>query len=164
MAFIVIVLSASYLVFEAGLSLDKKTRAQTESQEEARRAMRLITRYLRQAENLIGDEVTTSTLGFSAELDSDNATTEWLHFYLSGTDLMMSLEETVTTQRVLVRDVNNSSYGDPIFTYYDSDGNEITVVGDRPSDTKRIHIKIITEPSNSTGPYTLETDVFLRNK
>ncbi len=164
MAFIVIVLTASYLVFESGLSLDRKTRSQVESQEEVRRAMRIITRYLRQAENFIGSEVTTYTLGFSAELDADNATTEWVHFYLSGTDLMITLEETATTQRVLVRNVNNSSYNEPLFTYYDSGGDVITVVGDRPSDTRRIRVKIIAESPNVTNPFTLETDIFLRNK
>jgi prepilin-type N-terminal cleavage/methylation domain-containing protein len=164
MSFIVIVLTAAYLIFESGLTLSQRTEAQIRTQEETRKALRIMTRYARQAENLLSDEVTASAFGFSAELDGNNATTEWVHFYLSGTDLMMQLEETVTIETRLAQDVKNEVYGEPLFTYYDVNGNEIENVGDRPSDTKRVKMKIITETTATQGPYSLETDVFLRNR
>lgn len=120
------------------------------------------------------DEAADHTLAFFSDIDADNST-EYIKYYLTGTDLMRTTIEPTgvpaeydvdDAQTVIVAAhiVNETYSGNPIFTYYDTENNllaapielgAVTLVG--------IRIDVNINPNNIPDTHAIETKVQLRN-
>lgn len=164
-SFMFIVLAASYLVYETGLRSSSVTTDMSVAQEEARRAERLITRYLRQARSLKSDTVTDYRLGFYAQLNASATVTQYLLVEIvNETDLRLTVNGAA---RGTFRWVRNAQVSPavPLFTYYDRNGAEVADPARRASDSRSIRVTIVADPALNRQPaaYRLSTLVKLRN-
>ncbi len=166
---IVILLVSTYYIFEGGLTLNQVVGDQSKVQTEARASLERMAKYLRGATLWgAGDYEITFRCDVDDDLMGEDTT-----FTLSGTRLILKIEE---MNDVPMRDITLATYvrnreqGVPIFTYYgESTGTLGPQLIENPeeeySNVRMIHIKLIVDvdPTRKPGPYTVETDVKLRN-
>ncbi len=161
-SFIFIVLTAAFFIAETGLNVSRSTTGWVQAQSDARQAERIITRYLRQAKALDSYKVGDYNLGFYAEVDGDESSPEYFEVKFENTNLILSRDGNEQILSTIARNVGNNQ---PLFAYYDRNGNLIPEVSRRAGDTRSIRITVITDsdPSAEPPPYTLTTLVKLRN-
>lgn len=160
-AFTFLVISTAYLVYEAGFRSYTNTSSWSEAQDEARRAGRIVVRYLRQAKSISAAAAGDNRLGFYAQL-SETGTASYILLDLQGTELVMTIDGGARQTFRLVRNISQSQ---PMFTYLDRNGEKISDPARRASDTRSIRITVITDakPQSDPPPYQLSTLVDLRN-
>ncbi len=156
------VIGAISLMFEGGYKTYAKVDDQIVAQNEARRNMHRISKYIRQCKLI--ETAGQNELIFSSDIDDDDIP-ETVRFYLS--DSNTSLNQTVDDADAyeLGRYIRNAAVGQPIFTYYDGSGNEITDSNYARTASRSIRIKLVIDRvvSESPSAYDLESSIQLRN-
>ena len=162
----VIIVVAAYLMLEGGLDAFSTVDDQIAAQGEARRNIARMSKYIRECKQItLADEY---ELVVSSDIDDDNVP-ETVRFYLSDSngDSLHELNQTVdgAAATELGRYVINPSSSDPIFTYFDSSGNQLADFDQAKTASRSIKIKLIVDSETSELPsaYILESKVRLRN-
>lgn len=166
---VIVVLTSTYVV--QGFRASVFNMEQEEAIENARRAMEMMTKNIRGANNsekgsyplsVIDDENFT----YYSDTDDDDIM-EKVEYRLIGLELQQVITEPGTennydgasTTVILSNYVNNVE--DPIFEYYDADYNETTVINEIR--LIKIKLEINVTPERAPDNYDLESDVNLRN-
>ena len=92
-----------------------------------------------------------------------NSTKKTLNYQIYNTNNLRQNTNIVHTG-VLAENIYNSSYGKPIFKYYDANGVQITDVSKIQSDTRKIEITLLIKQPNQTDYYTNTKIVYFRNR
>jgi len=161
-AIMVFVIAAIYLMLGSGYNTYSKMDDQIIAQSEARRNLSRMSKYIRQASQIT--EAGPYELTINADID-DDAVPESVHFYLTESNTMLNMTVDGGSSTVLGRYVTNVSTGNSIFTYYATDGSEITDMEQARTATTTMKINLVIDADTSESPvaYTLESQVVLRN-
>ncbi len=177
---ITIVIMLSFMGSEfviQGIKMQTFTQKQDEAVYDARNILNEISKEIREAQfsstgDYLLDTVEEQELSFYSNIDNDNLV-EKIHYFLDGYNLKKGIikpsgdpleyldsNETITTISSYVANQN-----DPIFTYFDENGNQISNPNLNKHDIRLIHIffKIDVNPGKAPDPYNLITDVQIRN-
>ncbi|RJQ54416.1 MAG: hypothetical protein C4521_06170 [Actinobacteria bacterium] len=169
----VVVLMAVYNILETGMDNAAMIERNNRAVRDVGKNMDIIARYLRGTEGLDGPFGSGDPEDFAVctkvDLD-DNGQYEYLTFQLDHytNELKMTTQEDdgSTATRVYAENVRNYYYYQPIFTYYDSNGNVLTNPAERAARTAKVKIRLIVDddPSTPPRPFDAETVVKLRNR
>lgn len=162
-----VVITAIYLVLEVSLVSQKSNSEQAQAALEARKAMDVMTKYLREGLLIEADPY---LVRFRADIDNDD---QWevMAFSLDGTTLLMNREEATTTLADFLRNLERSP-AVPLFTYYGettgTTSTNLPEITDPVSDLRNIRniqIHLITDVNTSTlpGALVLQSRVRMRN-
>lgn len=161
LALMVGILATAYNIMGSGQESQKRVDEQIQAQMTARRNILQMTKYLRQCAEI----KTTGDYLIDVLSDiNDDGKNERVKFYLSGDKLYQTINAGTPTK--LGNYIQNNSKEVPAFTYYDLEHN--LLVGNSPlavTHTRSIKIKLIIDvkENESPGPFTLETEIKLRN-
>ncbi len=155
-----LVMGATYTLFSSGLDVFNRTDRDTAAQVEARFALEKSISNARVAESL--SEAEDYHLSLRADLD-DNDEWEFIDLYLTGTDFYRQVD--TATPKLLVQNVQNSTLGIPIFTYYDTTGTAISDTQRRLTSSYKIGIEFVVDNDLAAAPdpYRLKSETQLRN-
>ena len=175
---IVIILSfiGSEFVIQ-GIKTQVFTQKQDEAVYNARNILNEIGKEVREAQfsstgDYLLDVVDKQELSFYSNIDDDSLV-EKIHYFLDGYNLKKGIikpngdplkyldsNEIITTISSYIVNQN-----DPIFTYFDENGNQINDPNLNKHDIRLIHIflKVDVNPGKSPDPYNLITDIQIRN-
>lgn len=163
---LVFVVLAVSLMLEGGYSTYGKVNDQIAAQEEARRNLFIMAKYIRQCKQIT--QAGDYELIINSDID-DDSTPEKVRFYLldANGDSIYELKETVddTTTSTLGRYVVNMASSEAIFAYYRGDGDKITDMEQAKTATRTLTIALDVDVNMSEKPdtYKLESTVRLRN-
>lgn len=159
---LVFIVLAVSLMLEGGYNTYAKVDNQIVAQDEARRNLFRMTKYVRQCKQIT--QAASYELTITSDIDDDTVP-EIVRFYLteSNRKLNQTVDGTETTE--LGKYVANVSTSRAIFTYYGADGNEITDMGYARTASRSIKITLVIDANTSEPPvaYELESTVALRN-
>lgn len=171
-----IVVVAATNAFVHGSKLYDLGTKKNQAQNIAREASRRISDSLREtSDSEEGSYAMELAEGMSISFYSDynqEDGTEKISYYLSGTDLMkdeidpsgnpLSYPEGNTETTTIGQYIRNTEEN-PIFSYYDADGNELTSPAN-PNQVRIVGIKLVVNLNPAKyGDFTLDTKVNLRN-
>lgn len=162
-----VVITAIYLVLEVSLVSQKSNSEQAQAALEARKAMDVMTKYLREGLLIEADPY---LVRFRADIDNDD---QWevMAFSLDSTTLLMNRDGATTTLADFLRNLERSP-AVPLFTYYgettaatSTNLPEITEPVSDLRDIRNIQIHLITDVNTSTlpGALVLQSRVRMRN-
>ncbi len=169
------VLSALLTTLEVASRQERRTAAIADNQLTVLNALQTLTREIRAANPLeagaTSDEMRTSiTLSTGSAADGDRKT---YTFRVDANGSLVQEEADTGVQRVLVPKLLNSP-SQPLFSYYDETGAELTTTGTNAvlpdvivDCATRVQIHIISAPPTTVGsppPYEAITSVEIRNK
>lgn len=166
-AILPIVLSAAYLVFMTMSGNYSSISAQSEATSEAQRAMDVLVREIRQAQEITSDggalEVAEpDRCSFYADMDRDGVP-ERITYYVDGTDLYRAVGAPSSqvypygyvdgpAQRV----VNLTTSSAVVFTYFDNDDPETEVSSPVPSKVSAVGIRLSASRPAQNGQVAVE--------
>jgi prepilin-type N-terminal cleavage/methylation domain-containing protein len=161
-AIMVFVVGAVSLMLEGGYKTYAKVDDQIIAQNEARSNIQRMTKYIRQSKQITTAE--QNEVVFSSDIDDDNIP-ETVRFYLSDSNNKLNQTTDDAETYELGRYIRNVTLGQPIFTYYDASGNQITDPYYARTASRSIKIELVIDTNSSEPPaaYELESTVELRN-
>ena len=92
-----------------------------------------------------------------------NSTKKTLDYKIYNTNTLRQ-NTTIKHTGTLAENVYNSSYGRPIFKYYDAQGVQITNTEKIQSDTRKIEITLLLRQPKETEYYTNTKTIYFRNR
>lgn len=175
MVFIIIIV-ALFSAIVRGLDIYRFSAEQAYSVDEARRGIEVMVKEIRSAQpgddgSYVIEKANDFEFAFFADIDHD-LQTEKVRYYLDGTNFKKGVVEPSGSPiqypleneqlTILSRYVRNPP---PVFRYFNGDGEELTELAIRLSDTKMMRVSLVIniDPNRPPVEFYLESDVQLRN-
>lgn len=160
-ALLVMVLGATYLIYESGLEVGDTVEQQAQAESVTRSGLNHMARNIRECVGI------TSAGDYTITLRTDydhNGTSDTLCYYVFNGTLYYTVNG--GTARRLSDDVVNSTRHQSIFTYIDYKGDSISLESSRLALTYQVRLTLISDkkPNDSREGITVETQVKLRNR
>jgi len=166
---LIVTIVSSYII--QGFKIGVFNTEQQEAVENARRAMEIMTKNIRGANNSEKGDYPLSTieadnLVYYTDTNDDDVM-ERVEYFIDGLELKQTITEPgelndytgTSTTIILSNWINNVE--DPLFEYYDSDYNETSVINEIR--LIKIKLEINVTPERAPDNYDLESDINLRN-
>ena len=166
---LIVSIVSAYLI--QGFKIGVFNTEQQEAVESARRAMEIMTKNIRGANNSERGDYSLSAIeadNFIYYTDTDDDDTmERVEYFIEGLELKQTITEPgelndytgPSTTTILTDYVNNVE--NPLFEYYDSDYNETSLINEIR--LIKIKLEINVTPERAPDNYDLESDINLRN-
>lgn len=161
----------TYDFVKTGFGATRFNNQQAEAVENARRAMNMITRDIKEAKHSEGTDLAIKVsdpqdIVFYADYDNDDDI-ERIRHVLEGSKILRittepgpSSDYTGTQATTTVASYINNNL-EPLFIYFDSDGNSTNI--EHEVRRVRITLKVNVDPSIAPGDFFVESDITLRN-
>ncbi len=150
-------------VLSQGLSVSREVDLRLDAQDQARFALERMAREIRARKYFLPGELTEDRISFVTVPDPKASIPQRTVTYRLDPAARVIERLADWGREVVATDVVNDLVSHPLFSYYDGQGNEVTPASGRPSATRRVRIQIQIQPRGLRAPYTVATEVELRN-